>query len=249
MEELRVRVGETEYLEVDPQHLRPGPFGDFYSHPDFPDRFDANQLCRVRCGPDEVSTMLEQLHRLYEPSGLGHRKVSGYDRDVWTHLEPRLKALGWGIWTTRLMLFRAEPEREPNPEVEVVVVPAGSSDLESLYRDGDGGELDRGFVLARSQAARMGVEYLVGYVDGEPAGCTGWFSTGGVARFRHVLTAPTFRKRGVATTLIRHVQRHPEVTACDELAIMVGEDGPGALYERLGFRHVMDFWEAKYPSP
>jgi len=244
-EELRVRVGETEYLEVDPQHVASSRFGDFYSHPDFPDRFDANQLCRVRCGRDQVPTMLEELDALYRPTGLDYRKVSGYDAEVWGHLRAHLHELGWATWTTRLLLHRAAPTLEANPDVKVVAVSADSADLESFYRTESG--LDRGFELARSQAARMGGEYLVAYLSGEPAGCTGWFSRKGVARFRHVLTAQAFRGRGVATTLIRHVQQHPDVVACDALAIMVGEDGPGVLYERLGFRDVMEFWEAKHP--
>ena len=240
---LLTRVGETEYVEVDPQYVRPSHFGDFYAHPDFPDRYDANQLCRVRCEPDEVPSMLEELEDLYRPTGLDFRKVSGYDPDVWSHLGPTLEDRGWRSWTTRLLVQKAESVRVPNPEVRVVSVPSDSPDLEAFYRDEDG--LERGFVLARSQSARMGGEHLIGYVDGEPAGCTGWFVRDGIARFRHVLTAPVFRGQGVATTLIRHVQDHPAVAACDALAIMVGEDGPGPLYEQLGFRDVMLFWEAK----
>ena len=45
--ELRDRVGETEYAELDPQYVATSRFGSFYSHPGFPDRYDANQLCRV----------------------------------------------------------------------------------------------------------------------------------------------------------------------------------------------------------
>ncbi len=243
-EELRSRVGETEYVQLDPRYTRASRFGDFYAHPDFPDRYDANQLCRVTCGPDEVDALLEELERLYPP-GLDYRKVSGYAIDVWRHLEPALEERGWGVWKTRLLLHRAGSVKPPNPEVEIRTVPADSSELASFYRSDQG--LDRGYEMSRDQAERMGGEYIVGYLDGEPAGCTGWFSRDGVARFRHVFTAPAFRGRGVATSLIDHVQRHPVVSGCDELAILVAEDGPGALYERLGFREVMPFWEAKTP--
>lgn len=244
--EHHVRIGETEYAALDPRYVHPGRFGDFYSHPDFPDRFDANQLCRVRCRPGEVEAMLAELDALYEPTGLEYRKVSGYDADVWSDLGPGLSDLGWSLWKTRLLVLRSAPRLEANPDVQVAVVPPESQDLEALYQSDDG--LDRGFELARSQASRVGGEYLVAYLDGKPAGCTGWFSRYGVARFRHVLTAPECRSRGVATTLILHVQRHPTVMACDTLAIMVNEDGPDSLYERLGFRDVMEFWEAKGPA-
>lgn len=243
-EALRSRVGETEYVQLDPRYTRPSRFGDFYSHPDFPDRYDANQLCRVRCSAGEVREMLHDLESLYSP-GFEYRKVSGYSVDVWSHLAPDLSHRGWGVWTTRLLLHRAESVKKSNTDVAIVTVPATSPDLASFYRTESG--LDRGFEMARGQAARVGGEYVVGYLDGQPAGCTGWFSIGGIARFRHVFTAPAFRGRGVATSLIHYLQHHPEVEACDELAILVGEDGPGELYERLGFREAMLFWEAKHP--
>lgn len=66
-----------------------------------------------------------------------------------------------------------------------------------------------------------------------------------VARFRHVLTAPWARGRGCATSLILHVQGDPTVAAQDGLVIMVNPDGPVDLYRSLGFRHAMDFREAK----
>lgn len=243
-EELRARIGETEYAEHDPRFARPTPFGDFYSHPDFPDRYDANQLSRVSCGADDVDGMLQALDALYPPD-LAYRKVSGYSAEVWSHLEPALVDRGWGVWTTRILVHRRSAQKAPNPDVRIRAVPASSVELASFYQRDDG--LDRGFELSRAQAARVGGEYLVGFLDGEPAGCTGWFVRGGIARFRHVFTSPSFRGRGVATSLIHHVQEHPAVVACDELAILVAHDGPGPLYERLGFREVMHFWEAKNP--
>lgn len=241
--ELRTRVGETEYVEIDPAFVVASPFGDFYSHPDFPDRYDANQLCRVRLDAGHTDELLRALERLYEPTGLSYRKVSGYDPDVWSHLAPTLSDAGWGVWTTHLMLHRADSLRPPNGDVIVSAVPSTSPDLELLHQTE--GSVDRGFELARRQSARMGGEHLVGYLAGKPVGRTGWFERNGVVRFRNVFTQPSARGRGVATTLIHHVQHHAAVQAADELAIMVNEDGPRRLYEELGFRRVMTFWEAK----
>lgn len=187
--------------------------------------------------------MLAQLEELYAGSGLGFRKMSGYDPGVWSHLEPALRTAGWEVGTSSLMLRTETPTREANPDVEIRAVPPDAPDLESLYRTD--GELDRGFELVRSQFDRLGGEYLVGYLDGRPASCTGWFVADRMARFRHVLTAPWARGRGCATTLIRHVQRHPTVRAQDGLVLLVSAEGPGGLYHRLGFRTVMPFWEAR----
>lgn len=239
----RRRICETEYATVDAEHVRAARFGTFYSHPDFRDRFDANQLCRVSCVASEVHELLSDLERCYEDLDLGFRKVSGYEPEVWQHLGSTLRSNGWGVWTSTLMLHSETSRRQSNPTVEVRSVGPRSADLEALYRAG--GVLDRGFALARAQFRRLGGEYLVGYLDGQPACCAGWYVADRVARFRHVLTAPWARGRGCATTLIHHVQQHPVVLRQDGLVILVTADGPQSLYSDLGFRHVALFWEAK----
>ena len=243
-EDLFFRLGETEYGTVDPQHTQTTRFGTFYAHPQFPDRHDANQLCRVSCARGEAPDMLAELERCYAPLNLDFRKVSGYRPDVWAYLEDELTARSWKVWTCSMMLYSAEPVRGPSPSLGVRAVQPDSADLESLFRSD--GHLDRGFELARSQFQRMGGEYLVGYLEDRPACCTGWFVQGRVARFRYVLTAPWARSQGCATSLIRHVQRHPEVRRQDGLVIFVGEDGPRRLYHDLGFRVVGQVWEATW---
>ena len=242
-DDLRWRLGETEYATVDPDYTRAVRFGTFYSHPDFPDRYDANQLCRVSCARSEAGLMLAELEQYYAGLDVGFRKVSGYDPDVWGRLEPTPKSMGWEVWTSSLMLLSEESLRGKNASVEIRSVDPASPDLEALYRSD--GDVDRGFRLAQSQFQRLGGEYLVGYIDGRPACCTGWYVANGMARFRHVLTAPWARGRGCATSLILHVQRHPTIRSQRGLAILVNADGPGGLYHDLGFRSVAQFWEAK----
>ena len=241
------RLGETEYVLLDPRYVRQLRFGSLYIHPDFPDRYDANQLARVSCRPEEIDEMIEELDqavvREAAPAGLGFRKVSGYDPTVWGHLEGGLAGLGWEVFKTSMMLHTESGSRAANPDVRVRVVDPWAKDLEALYRVD--GVMDRGFELARSQSERVGGEYLVGYLGNRPACCTGWYEVDGVARFRHVYTAPWARGRACATTLIRHVQGHPRVRALDGLVIMVTPDGPQRLYQDLGFRRMATFWEAK----
>ena len=192
--------------------------------------------------------MLQELDRELADSGLKFRKVSGYDPVVWAHLEPVLQEAGWEIVTCSIMLHQTPSVRKSNPRVHVRSVDVSSSDLADLYCTD--GELDRSFELERTQFRRVGGEYLVGYLDSQPACCTGWYVVNGVARFRHVFTAPWARNRGCATSLILHVQNHAEVRAQDGLVIMVNpEDGPETLYRELGFQHVAAFWEAQVFLP
>lgn len=239
-----LRLGETEYVGlIDPAHAHETPFGTFYAHPEFPDRYDANQLCRVRCGPDATDGLLAHLEELYEPLGLAYRKVSGADPAVWAHLGPELEARGWMVARDALLLFTGTPTYKGNQELTIRAVGPDSRDLAGLYTNDRA--LDRGFQLARSQFVRVGGEYLVGHLEGRPACCCGWFPAGGLVRFRHVLTAPWARGRGCATRLIRHVQDHPEVRERDGLVILVSAEGPRPLYEALGFRVEGWFWEAR----
>lgn len=242
-EELLFRLGETEYGTVDPRHTRSTPFGTFYSHPDFPDRYDANQLCRTSCSPSAVPELLTEIDNCYAPLAFDFRKVSGYRPDVWAHLAEQLSARGWSTWTCDMMIYSADSARESNADLEIRSVRPESEDLEALFTED--GHVDRGFEFARSQFQRMGGEYLIGYLDGRPACCTGWFTQSNVARFRYVVTAPWARRRGCASSLVHYVQRHPEVQNQEALVIFVGSDGPQRLYHDLGFRTVGQVWEAK----
>lgn len=169
--DLRTRLGETEYATFDPRYTEPGRYGSYYFHPDFPDRYDANQLFRVDCRPSEVAPMMEDLRIRSRDRGLDFRKVSGYDPDVWRHLGPALADAGWSLWRSAVMVLSEEPTRKVNPDVVIRRVEPTSPDLEGLYRAD--GTLDRGFELARAQYGRLGGAYLVGQLDGRPACCTG----------------------------------------------------------------------------
>ena len=237
---LLARLGETEYARVvDPAFLRKGRCGDAYRRPDFPDRHDGNQLVRARC---RAGAVVEEVEAHFGGSGLGYRRVSGHDPGIWHGLAPDLEARGWTVAPEAMKVFRGRGDVAACAKLEIRAVDPWSPDLEALYtRDGS---LDRGFVFERGEHGRVGGEHLVGYHGGEPVTCTGWFAAGGVARYRHVYTRPGWRGRGFASAMVRHVQRLPAVRAKDALVIFVGEDGPDALYERLGFETAGWFWSA-----
>lgn len=237
---LLARLGETEYAKVvDPAFLEEAPCGDVYRRPDFPDRHDGNQLVRARCPADELVREVE-VH--FGGTGLGYRRVSGHDPGIWRGLAPDLEGRGWTVAPEAMKVFRGTSDGAASPELEIRAVDPWCPDLETLYtRDGS---LDRGFVFERGEHERVGGEHLVGYHAGEPVTCTGWFAAGGVARYRHVYTRPRWRGRGFASAMVRHVRGLPEVRAQDALVIFVGEGGPDALYERLGFETAGWFWSA-----
>ena len=190
------RLAETEYVKVvDPRFARPARFGTFYRHPGFPERHDANQLLRVRCGVEEVPALLAEVDELYAGSGLPFRRLSGHT-PTWPRLAEALEALGWSVHREAMKVHRRPAAGPANPDVAIRALPPDSPDLERL-RTHDG-RLDPGFVFGRAQYDRVGGEYLVGYLAGRPACCTGWFFAGRIARFRYVYTAPWARGQGCA---------------------------------------------------
>ncbi len=244
---LSEQLAETDYHGfVDPRFTHECEFGTFYSHPDFPDRHDANQLCRTRCTAGESDRLIEALDRLRSTLRVETRQMSGGDPVTWAHLGPELKRQGWSLYSESMMLFTAPSRRKARGALDVRSVAPTSPELEAFYTND--GEVSRGFVLNRSQFERVGGEYLVGFLNGEPVCCTGWYPAAGYIRFRHVFTTPSARGRGCATSLIHHVQELPAVKAARGLVIMVAEGGPKALYEQLGFREASQFWGARSAS-
>ncbi|MFN2115698.1 MAG: GNAT family N-acetyltransferase [Anaerolineae bacterium] len=228
-------------------HAAPGTttdtrFGRFVHDSRFPTRHDAHQLLDARCTPDEVPTLLGVLDELYEGAGCAFQKMTLHDASTAQHLIPQLVGRGWSCRRENLMPLRHAPVRFRSEEVDVRVVPYDDPEAHrARVALANHGHL-RALRYRQAQDQRIGGEVLIGYLGGEPAGTTGWFVVDGVARFRPVSTIERFRLRGVATTLILHVQDHPAVRAADALVIFCGDDGPIRLYEQLGFEREHAQW-------
>lgn len=246
------RMAETEYfLFRDPEYTAKSEFGTFIGHPGFPSRYDCNQLFECRCASGREGDFARELERLYEGRDIPFRKISGHDPAALSVLQPFFSKSGWIFSKVRMMLWEAEPEIPENPEVKVKAVDPFSPDLEMLYTEKSqskgGGGLDQGFAYHRSQTGRTKVEWLVAYLAGSPAGNAGWFPTGGMAGFTWVGTRREFRRRGVATSLVRQVQKRSGA-APGALAILANEEG-GRLYGKLGFRDKGTLWEGLWLGP
>lgn len=237
------RLVATEYAFYDnPATTDQTPFGRWTTDPRFPTRHDANQLFDVRCTPDQTDDLLTYLEELYRPTGLRFRKLTLHHGPTADHLLPLLASRGWSVRPTWVTQFLREPQRSVNPDVEIRSIPF--DDPEDHFRMIDDADTHspESYLHHHAQSDRLGGEMIVAYLDGQPAGKTGWYVTDGIARFRGIDTLEAFRKQGVATTMIRYVQEHPTVRAADALTIHVGDDGPVALYEQLGFVKVGIYW-------
>jgi GNAT superfamily N-acetyltransferase len=129
------------------------------------------------------------------------------------------------------------PEAGPHlPGVSIRTVPFDAAELTRVYDDPE--ELR----YRHAQDIRLGGEVLLAEMDGAPAGATGWFLAGGIARFRLIHTVAGYRRRGVAAALIREVIQRTASRGIRRLCIHCPEKGPIGLYRGLGFQTQGVLW-------
>ena len=231
MPSLADKLAATEYaIYSSPAHLHPGRFGIFVSIPDFPTRWDANQMFDLRCKKDQIPDLLSDLETLYKPTGAGFRKLAFHHTATARHLPDTLLFLGWDCRRHWMMTLDAFPEIPPNPSVAIRTVPFHAAELALIYDDPE--ELR----YRQAQDDRLAGEALIAEIAGEPAGATGWFLVDGIARFRLIHTVPSHRRRGVAAALIREVVRRTSDRGIRRLCLHCPEQGPLRLYQSLGFQ-------------
>jgi GNAT superfamily N-acetyltransferase len=83
--------------------------------------------------------------------------------------------------------------------------------------------------------------FLVGFLDGKPAGCGGirWLEEG-VAEVKRMYAANWARRNGVARTILLHLEEHAGRMGygCIRLETGVRQPEAIALYEKAGYRHI-----------
>jgi GNAT superfamily N-acetyltransferase len=228
---LAEKLAATEYaIYSSPGHMHRSRFGIFVSLPDFPTRWDANQMFQVRCEKDQIDALLPELETLYKGTVAGFRKLAFHHAPTAEHLPDALLSLGWNCQRHMMMTLGTLPEAAPDPRVSVHGVAFDAAELARIYDDLD--ELR----YRQAQDIRLGGEALIAEMDGEPVGATGWFVVDGIARFRLIHTIPGSRRRGVATALIREVVRRTRSRGIRQICIHCPEKGPIGLYRGLGFQ-------------
>ncbi|MCL4435274.1 MAG: GNAT family N-acetyltransferase [Thaumarchaeota archaeon] len=80
------------------------------------------------------------------------------------------------------------------------------------------------------------VELFIASLSGEPAGCAALYSKNGVGGVYSVGTLPKFRRRGVATALLKTVVQRSKALGNNSTILQVfSEEGPVTLYRHNGF--------------
>jgi ribosomal protein S18 acetylase RimI-like enzyme len=226
------------------------PWGVVATDPRFPTIWDANHARVLEPAPDLT---LEEIRAALLPAlravDATHEHVEFWDLSAESPAMRDLRASGAPHDPDVLMVFEREPELDALPPSEVAVRPLEQPDDEfwTWYRgtrNEFGNELPDDVVDAlverdRTVFAPRGLRFFEGSLDGERAGFASLISEGRVGYVDNVVTAPRFRRRGVASATVTAAVRAGLEEGLRLIHLLAERGGaPSRLYERLGFREV-----------
>ncbi|MGF1429323.1 GNAT family N-acetyltransferase [Kitasatospora sp. LaBMicrA B282] len=112
------------------------------------------------------------------------------------------------------------------------------------------GAVDLTEMRAEHFAAPHGT-FVVGYLDGAPVACGGWrakdagqsFLRDGDAELKRMFVVPSARGRGLARTMLRHLEELAAAAGRRRVVLETGTEQPEAvaLYESEGYRPITKF--------
>jgi len=125
--------------------------------------------------------------------------------------------------------------------VGAALVAAALAELARRY----GGDGDSTPISPAEFAAPHGA-FLVAWVGDVPVGCGGWrsFATDTtVAEVKRMYTAPDWRGRGVAATVLRAIEASARAAGRKRLVLETGSGQPEAIafYEKQGYERIPNF--------
>jgi ribosomal protein S18 acetylase RimI-like enzyme len=97
-----------------------------------------------------------------------------------------------------------------------------------------------GQVVTQALLGRPGIRVYVGYVDGRPVTTGLGFRTGSTMGVYNIATVPSHRRRGYGEAMTRRILGDGVADGCT-VAILQSSDMGRPIYERLGFRSVVEY--------
>jgi GNAT superfamily N-acetyltransferase len=123
-------------------------------------------------------------------------------------------------------------------EDHIVTAAAGFEMPESVLRS----------VVGRELARHPTVALYVGYTDGEPVSTGLGFRTGRTVGVYNISTLAPFRKRGYGAAMTARIAADAVAAGCD-IAILQSSEMGYPVYERMGYRTVVEYMGYVEPAP
>jgi ribosomal protein S18 acetylase RimI-like enzyme len=201
--------------------------------------YDAN-YARVESARVSLAEIEETLYPALRHAGARQEHVAVFRPETATSLVDELEAAGGRFTYDTAMRFEGDPSLEPDLEVTEVVDPdarfwQAQRRILPEFDVVDPATIEQFVRWEREILAPAGKRWFSVELDQEPAGFAALAVHDGIGYVDNVVTFQEFRRRGVATALMRRIVREAAAAACDRLYLLADDPGPIGLYERLGF--------------
>ncbi len=238
-QKLLTSMAATEYtIFYHPEYTVDTEYGRFEHIPQFRERHDAHQIFNCNLKGRDISDFINYAEKLFKENELDYIKFTGHCQETYQ----RLVDAGYNPEREWMMLKKNPSSKSDNPDVTVEIVEPNSKREQEL--DKDCPELRRCDYYKNADSHLEG-KLVYAFLNNKLAGSTGWYFAGDFARFRFVQTLPEFRRQGVATTMIHHVQNHRDILAKKGLVIFCDDENTIRLYESLGFKKQGFVWSVR----
>lgn len=206
--------------------------------------WDRNYL-RVENGGVSAGELASLADRVLGGAGLGHRRVFTDSAAIADRLAPQFASLGWETQRLLVMTHNGRVEEETLPlvaEVEIEeMLPFWEEENRECFPDSDERVrqlTEQNKIVARSIDCR----YFARRLDGRVVSGCQLYSRGGTAQIEAVGTLEEYRKRGLASSVVKRALAESFRTGHDLVWILAEEDDwPKAAYAKLGFSPIGRF--------
>lgn len=243
-----------------------GPLACFVRNTETPNVYDANHVTRVRARtPKEIDSVLARADEVYPESR--HRQYL-MDPATPPTFEARLALDGYDCNLELEMVLDGELVAGPaakGVEIRPVRSEADWASLERLFRldheeesQREGREpltpeVTRQVVKTKSWKAPAVAFFLASVKRTDCGFFSSWPGTNRMAKVEDLFTHPDFRRRGIATALIRQCVEDARARGAREVVIGARvDDTPKAMYAALGFRPlcpIRSWLRSDHPMP
>jgi ribosomal protein S18 acetylase RimI-like enzyme len=215
-----------------------------------------NQILPVGSGPEPGA--IEEAVRVAR--GRGHRYIVSLRRGVDDDVIPSLVALGLealddGPWIPGMAMHPIPPDAGAqvavDPSLEIRRVDDARGVEDHVVAAAAGFEMDEPLlrsIVTVGTVQTPAFTLYVGYVDGAPLVAGLGVRTGRAIGVYNIATAPVARRRGFGQAMTARVIADGVAAGCD-VAVLQASDMGRSIYERMGFRTVVEYLGYVEPSP
>lgn len=242
----RIRKAEQSFKQLFSQKRAFSEHMEKWQDDDLYDMYDHNQF--VPLLDDPTGKELEQAIAYQRQLGRGFLKLDTREKLD----EALIKRFSLEECCTETMLLRNKKENiarwKSNPDVIIYDSVSGDVLADLLKIDIETFASDYGEDFIRRRDARyvkkametQGFHYYVAYLDGKPAGSCYACAVDGYVVMDALVVREAFRKRYVATTLMKHIASQFK----EEMFLHAdADDTPKEMYRKMGFETVDELYE------